>query len=163
MNGKPKSGVRSSGPGQGNNGQDDRFNFQSTDELSRFLIRRQLLMMESKRIQELLIESEADVKLRRGNLNNIRYRVLTSLRAHLDRQENVARIESAEQQKLKNLPRNAERYIRRRGKQLFASRRPSSGVIRESSDAVRPAESRLASAQCPRIGRLEGLVCCDRS
>jgi ubiquinone/menaquinone biosynthesis C-methylase UbiE len=138
MNGKPKPGVRSSSPGQGNNGHDDRFNFKSTDELSRFLIRRQLLMMESKWIQELLIESEADVKLRRGNLTNIRYRVLTSLRAHLDRQEEVARIESVEQQTLKNLPRNAERYIRRRGKQLFASRKPSSGVIRESSDAVAP-------------------------
>ena len=36
MNGKPKSGVRSSGPGQGNNEQDDRFNFQSTDELKSF-------------------------------------------------------------------------------------------------------------------------------
>ncbi len=53
--------------------------------MDNFLIRRQLLTMESKRIQTVLAETEAEVKLNQGDLAYLRDRVLTALREHLDR------------------------------------------------------------------------------
>ena len=68
MNEELKPGALSSGLVQGNNKQDDRSGFAATDDLNNFLIRRQLLIMESKRIKELLIEAEAEVKAKARTL-----------------------------------------------------------------------------------------------
>ena len=116
----------------------NRLNFGAVDELNSFLIRRQLLTMESKRIQTVLADTEAEVKVRQGDLVDIRDGVLTALREHLGRQEEVARVESLNRQKLENLPRNAERYLRRRVKKLLAHLKPQlRRQIADRSEAVR--------------------------
>ena len=100
----------------------------TSDDLNDFLIRRQLLEMESKRIEEVLAEAEAELKNRQERLIGVRHGASTSLRVHLDQMEELAR---ADQQArvggLKALPKAVERYVRRGVKQLLGSRKPVSG------------------------------------
>jgi hypothetical protein len=67
--------------------------FATPGDLNNFLIRRQLLTMEGKRIQELLLDAEAELKAKQANLVDVRDRVLAALRDHLAHQDELARIE----------------------------------------------------------------------
>ena len=160
MNEELEQRGRSSGLGQRKDDkQGNRLNFGAVDELNSFLIRRQLLTMESKRIQTVLADTEAEVKVRQGDLVYLRDGVLTALREHLGRQEEVARVESLNRQKLENLPRNAERYLRRRVKKLLAHLKPRfGGSCRPIRGGSRPGRW-LASAQSATTNGLDGMVC----
>ena len=96
----------------------------ASDDLNNFLIRRQLLAIEGKRIQELLLEAETELKARQSNLVDTRDRVLSSLRDQLAHLDELARLEILRRQSLENLPRTVERYIRRRAKKIFARLKP---------------------------------------
>ena len=138
MNEELEQRARSSGLGQRKDDKKgNRLNFGAVDELDSFLIRRQLLTMERKRIQTVLADTEAEVKVREGDLVYLRDGVLTALREHLGRQEEVARVESLNSQKLENLPRNAERYLRRRVKKLLAHLKPDSAADPDRSEVFR--------------------------
>ena len=137
MSDELEPGALSAGPVQGKDKQGDRPNFEAGGELDNFLIRRQLLTVESKRIQTVLAETEAKVKLNQGDFAYLHDRVLTALREHLDRQEEVARVENRSRNRLENLPKNAERYLRLRGKKLLAHLKPGSAAVAGRCDAVR--------------------------
>ena len=65
MNEELEQRARSSGLGQRKDDKKgNRLNFGAVDELDSFLIRRQLLTMERKRIQTVLADTEAEVKVR---------------------------------------------------------------------------------------------------
>ena len=91
MNEELKSGALSSGLLQGKPKQDDHPSSATPSDLNNFLIRRQLLGMEARRIQELLREAEVELKAKQGNLVDVHDRVLASLRNRLDLQDELAR------------------------------------------------------------------------
>ena len=103
----------SSGLMQADTKQVERQSFATAQDLNSFLIRRQLLTIERKRIQE---------------------------------------FESLRRQRLENLPRTVERYIRRRAKKLFAYLKPhaSTGIT------DRPVATRVQDPgwRLPRFGAL---------
>jgi hypothetical protein len=121
-----------SAPPQEKNKKDNCLNFDITVGSSSFLVRRRMLILESKRIQTALAEIETEIKARQDHLVLFRDRVLTSLREHLAAREKalheeLALRESLEKKRnLKNLSKAAERYVRSTGKQLFAYLKPPS-------------------------------------
>ena len=179
MNEELEQSARSSGLGQGKDKQDDCPNFEAADELDDFLIRRQLLAMESKRIQTVLADTAAEVKSKQGDLVNLRDRVLTSLRERLHRQEEAARVESARQeevtraesldrQKLENLPKIGGALHSPSGQATFRLPETRLGAVMDSSDAAPamgpgwhlpkvqqlwPGRSGLPSTIVPRVSR----------
>ena len=62
------------------NKQDEGPRFATSSDLDNFLIRRQLLVMESERIQYLLGEAARELKAKQDHLVAIRDRVLVALR-----------------------------------------------------------------------------------
>ena len=153
MNEELKPSALSSGLMQADTKQVERQSFATAHDLNSFLIRRQLLTIESKRIQELLLETEAELTARQANLVDIRDRVLATLRDHLNLQDELARVESLRRQRLENLPRTVERYIRRRAKKLFAYLKPhaSTGIT------DRPVATRVQDPgwRLPKVRRLD--------
>ncbi len=128
MNEELKPDAVSSGAVQRNERQGDHPGFATDAELKDFLIRRQLLQMESKRIKEVLDEAEAELKNRQDRLIGVRHGTFTALRNHLERLQEQVREQQARVGGLQNWPKAAERYIRRRVKQLFRSRKkPAAG------------------------------------
>src|SRR5271170_7977294 len=79
MNEELKPSALSSGLMPADNKQDERQSFATVQDLTMFLIRRQLLTIESKRIQELLLEAEAELRDKQNNLIIIRDRVVAAL------------------------------------------------------------------------------------
>jgi SAM-dependent methyltransferase len=160
MNEEFKSGALPRGVAESNDEQGHHPVFATNADLNDFLIRRQLLAMQSKRIQELLAEAEAELKNRQVRLVDIRHGALASLRDHFAQLEEHARIEKLRRaasltpsQKLKNLPKAAERSIRRRGKQLFASRKT---VLAEATDRPDPAGAQHPGWHLPKVRSLYG-------
>jgi SAM-dependent methyltransferase len=153
MNEELKPGELSSGLVQGKNKQDDHSSFATPGDLNNFLIRRQLLGMEARRIQELLRDGEAELKAKQDHLADVRDRVLAALRNHLDLQEELARIEILRREQLENLPRTVERYIRRRGKRLFAYLKPHASTAMTD----RPAAIRVQDPgwRLPKVRQLD--------
>ena len=135
------------------NKQDDHPGSATLADLKNFLIRRQLLLIENKRIQELLLEAETELKARRHNFIDILDCVLAALRAHLAHLDELARVEILRRQRPKNLPRMAERYVRHRVKRLFASLKPraSTGI------AERPVATRVQDPgwRLPKVRELD--------
>jgi len=154
MNEELKPSALSSGLTQADTKQVERQSFATAQDLNSFLIRRQLLTIENKLIQELFLEAEAELTAKQANLVDIRDRVLADLRDHLNRQDELARIESLRRQRLENLPRTVERYIRRRAKKLFAYLKPhaSTGIT------DRPVATRVQDPgwRLPKVRRLDG-------
>jgi ADP-heptose:LPS heptosyltransferase len=148
MNEELKPGALSSGLVQGKSERDDHPSFAIAGDLNNFLVRRQLLIMESKRIQSILLEANAEVKAKQDHLADIRDRAMPSLR------DQIARRESADNRpKLKDLPRTAERYVRKRLKRLLASPKRSSAGITDSSHAIGAQDP---SWHLPMVGELDG-------
>jgi SAM-dependent methyltransferase len=124
MNEEFKPDALPSGLVERKNKQDDHLNSATLANLTNFMIRRQLLVIENKRIKELLLEAEKELKASRHNFIDILDRVLASLRAHLAHLDELARVEILRRQRPENLPRMAERYVRHRVKRLFGSLKP---------------------------------------
>jgi len=124
MNEEFKPDAFPSGLVEWKNQQDEHPGSATLANLKDFLIRRQLLTIENKRIKELLLEAEIELKARRHNFIDILDRVLAALRAHLAHLDELARVETLRGQRPENLPRMAERYFRRRVKRLFGSLKP---------------------------------------
>ena len=103
MNEEPKSGTLSSGLVQAMDKQDDHSTFVMPGDLNNFLIRRQLLGMESKTIQDLLLEAAGELKAKQDHLVDVRDRVLAALRDHLAHLDELARVEFLTRQRLENL------------------------------------------------------------
>jgi SAM-dependent methyltransferase len=138
MNEELKPSALSSGLVQGKNKQDNHSRFATPGDLNNFLIRRQLLGMEARRIQELLGEAEVELKAKQDRLVDVRDRVLAAFRNHLDLQDELAKLEILRRERLENLPRTVERYIRRRGKRLFAHlKRRASTAMTDRPAAIR--------------------------
>lgn len=139
----------SSGLRQGKNKKDNRQNVYFAGDVSNFLLRRRLFTLENKRIKTALVEIEADIKARRDHLGDIRERVRASLHGHLAlrqkalREELAAREGPQRREKIRNLPKTAERFIRRMGQRFFASLGSGSARVTDSSDAVRALAWRL--------------------
>ena len=153
MNEELKPSALSSGLVQGKNTQDGHPSFATPGDFNNFLIRRQLLGMEARRIQELLREAEDELKAKQDHLIDVHDRVLAALRNHLDLQDELARIESLRRQRLENLPRTVERYIRRRAKKLFAYLKPHAS--KRITD--RPVATRVQDPgwRLPKVRRLD--------
>jgi hypothetical protein len=153
MNEELKPSALSAGLMPAHNKQDERQSFATAQDLSKFLIRRQLLTIESKRIQELLLEAESELRDKQNNLIVIRDRVVAALRDHLNHQDELARTESLRRQRLDSLPRTVERYIRRRRKKLFGYLKPdaSTGIT------DRPVAPRVQDPcwRLPKVRRLD--------
>ena len=149
MNEELKPSALSSGLVQRNDKQGDHPEVRDRADLNDFLIRRQLLAMEGKRIQELLREAEAELKARQDRLVGVRDRVLAALRNHLELHEELARIKILGRGQLQNLPRTVERYIRRRVKKIFASRKPPASTTMTDRPVRLAAKTRLAPAESP--------------
>ena len=124
-----------------------------TPSLNNFLIRRQLLAMESQRIQYLLGEAARDLKAKQNNLVAIRDRVLVDLRDHLDHQNELVRMEGLRKKRLDSLPRAAERYIRRRVKRLFSGENPRAST--RIADRPDPLQVDFRDWHLPKIRQLE--------
>jgi Glycosyltransferase family 9 (heptosyltransferase) len=153
MNEELKPGAFSSGFVQGSNKRDEGPDFIMTSSLNNFLIRRQLLAIESKRIQYLLGEAARDLKDKKDNIVTIRDRVLVDLRDHLDHQNELVRMEGLRKKRLDSLPRAAERYIRRRVKRLFSGDNPRASTrIADRSD---PLQVDFRDWHLPKIRQLE--------
>ena len=155
MNGELKPGAVSSGFAQRNDRPGNHPGFATEGGLNEFLIRRQLLGMESRRIKEVLAEADAELKNRQDRLIGVRDGTYAGLRNHLDRLEEQAREQQARVGGLKNLPRTAERYIRRSVKRLLA---PPEGDLHRNHGW-----DRLEFAEGPGTLRLDALVCRERS
>ena len=129
---------------QEENEQDDAPGFTATGSLSDFLIRRQLLTMEGKRIQEIIVESDADIKAAKDHLSGYRDAVLAGLPSRLAGNEWPKR-----RPKLRELPRTAERYIRIKMKRRFAS-------VKSTLERIGTILMRLASKAAAGIYRKPG-------
>jgi hypothetical protein len=135
MNHAIRLSALSSSPAQGKNQTNDLHNLHMTGGESDFLARRRLLTIESKRIQDSIVEIETEIKARQDHLAVFRDRVTASLGEHLAEREKALREELARRESLergariKNLPKNAERFVRRKGKQLLAYLKPASAAI----------------------------------
>jgi SAM-dependent methyltransferase len=153
MNEELKPGALSSGLVQGKNKQEEGPRFAMPTDLDNFLIRRQLLVMESQRIQYLLGEAARELKAKQDHIVAIRDRVLVALRDHLNHQNELVRLENLRKKRLDSLPRTVERYIRRRVKQFFSNgRSPASPRITNRFD---PVEVHYGDWHLPKIGQLE--------
>ena len=114
-----------------------------TGDLKEFLIHRQLLAIENKKIQGLRLEAEASVKAKQDELANLRDRAFAFLGDHSNRMEQVAEVERLRQRgTLKTLPKKLERHIRQKAKQLF--------VRQKSTSAGTVTRSKAAPADEPR-------------
>ena len=120
MNEEFKPGALPSGLVERKNEQDGHPGPATPGDLNNFLIQRQLLAMEGRRIRDLLREAEIELRARQDNLIDVRDRIVGSLRAHLGHLDELAQAENLNRQRLENLPRMAERYLRPKGKRLFA-------------------------------------------
>ena len=145
MNEELKPGALSSGlaPGKEQNAHP---RHSAASELNDFLVRRQLLAMESQRIQSVLVEIENENKGRQSQLVDFRNRVLASIREHralreLALREERARRESRERkQTLRDLAKTAERYLRRKGKQLVSNPKFRPAAVTETLSEVPAAD-----------------------
>ncbi len=143
MNEELKPGTLSSGFVQRTNKEDEGPRFATAQDLNNFLIRRQLLTLESKRIKDLLIEAEDEVKAKQNSLDSLRDRVGLSLGEHVALLEQHLREELASRERLesgrelKDLLKIGERYIRRWRKRLFPSFKSASGANTGRFDAAR--------------------------
>ena len=146
MNEEPKPSAPPSGQIQENGQQDESYGFAAANTLSNFLIRRQLLTLEGKRIRELLLEADTELKAKQDHLVGIRDRVLSAL-------EELTSIETLQRQRLNTLPRRVERYIRRRRKELFAYRNP--GASTETTDRPAPIRIRNPAWRLPKVEQLD--------
>ena len=146
-----KPSALSSGDLQGKNKQDGHLNLANLGDLNNFLIRRQLLALEGIRVRELLLEAETDLKGKQDNLLYIRDRVFASLRDHLAHHDELIRIENLRRQRLENLPRTVERYLRRRVKRLlgYANSRASTKI----TDSPVPISA--PGWRLPKVGQLD--------
>jgi ADP-heptose:LPS heptosyltransferase/SAM-dependent methyltransferase len=157
-----KPGALSSGVASGTIKQGDPTSFPVPEDLSNYLVRRQLLAAESKRIREIFLEEDAEVKAKQRSIVALHDRVLASLREHQALREQAAREERALRKNLesrlrvKDLLRVTERYIRRKGKRLFADLKPASLTITGSSDAI-PAE--VSGWYLPKLRQLDAWAC----
>ena len=102
------------------------------DDLNNFLIRRQLLEMEGKRINEVLAEAEAELKNRQDRLIGVRDGASSSLRDHLDQHRRTGSgRQQAQVGSLENLPRSGRALRSPRCKGAFrVPETPSRGVDR---------------------------------
>src|SRR5580698_7445108 len=100
MNEELRPSALSSGLVQGKNKQDDHSRFATPGDLNNFLIRRQLLGMEARRIQELLGEAEGELKAKQDRLVDVHDRVLAAFRNHLDLQDELAKLEILRRERL---------------------------------------------------------------
>ncbi len=132
---------------------DDDSGFATLADLKNFLIRRQLLAIENKRIKELLLEAEKDLKASRHNFIDILDRVLAPLRSHLARLDELARVEILRGQRPENLPRMAERYVRHRVKRLFGSLKPRASTGKGDKPVATGVQD--PGWQLPRVRELE--------
>ena len=98
-------------------------------DLNNFLVRRQLLAMEGKRIQDLLLEAEGEVKANQDHLDFLRDTMFTAFRGLAET--------SKEKLKLKDLPKTTERFVRLKAKKLISDLRTGSAGTPAGSDAVR--------------------------
>jgi ADP-heptose:LPS heptosyltransferase len=107
-----------SAPGQRTDREDTKTSFATAESFNEFLVHRQLLAMESKRIEALFAEAEDSVKAKQNEFPHLRDRAFGFVRAHVERPK-IKRT-------LRDLPKTAERYVRQKGKQLLAhEKRPS--------------------------------------
>jgi len=68
--------------------------------------------------------------------------VFAFLRDQQDRMQQLTRVEHLEERrKLRDLPKTAERYVRRKVRHFFASLKPASAPIPDGSEAIRPRDS----------------------
>ena len=104
------------------------------ENIDEFLISRQLMTLESKFIQEMIAVNEDELKNRKDRLIGVRDGTYASLRNHFDRLEEQVREQQARDEGLKNLPKRAERYIRRHAKQLLASQKSASKETTENGN-----------------------------
>jgi ADP-heptose:LPS heptosyltransferase len=127
MNKQRKEGAPFSAPGRRTDAEDGRSSFATAKSLNDFLVRRQLLAMESKRIEALLAEAEDAVKAKQNEFPHLRDRAFAFVRDHLAQMEQLVQVERLKQKRtLRDLPKTAERYVRQKGKQLLThARRPS--------------------------------------
>jgi hypothetical protein len=129
MSQKRKSAALAFGLVQGRNQQDDPCAIGTEVDLDNFLLRRQLLRMESKRIQELLLEAEVELRAQQDHLDFLHDAMFLAFR-------DLAEIPK-EKPKLKDLPKTTERYVRRKTKRFLAHLKTSSVGTTAGSDAVR--------------------------
>src|ERR1700729_3864175 len=101
MSQKRKSAALAFGLVQGRNQQDDPCAIGTEVDLDNFLLRRQLLRMESKRIQELLLEAEVELRAQQAHLDFLHDAMFLAFR-------DLAEIPK-EKPKLKDLPKTTER------------------------------------------------------
>ena len=128
--------------------QDDHSSFATPGDLNNFLIRRQLLGMEARRIQELLREAEAELKAKQDHLVDVRDRVLAALRIILIFRMNWPGSKVLEGSSWRICHRTVERYIRRRAKRLFAYLKPrASTTMTDRPAATSRPRPWLASAE----------------
>jgi Glycosyltransferase family 9 (heptosyltransferase) len=140
MSEERKPTALSSGSAPGKIQQDDPSTMAIAGDLNNFFVRRQLLTMESKRIQDLLLEAEDELKAKQDNRDLLRDKVFAAFRDPVETPKNDLAETPKKKPKLKYLPKTTERYIRRRAKQLFAGLRTGSAGITGDPDAVVRAE-----------------------
>ena len=120
MNEHEKDGLPFSVAAQRSEIEDGETSFTAIVEFNEFLIRRQLLAMESKEIEALRRASEDWLKSERNNSARLRDYALTFLRDHGNRMEELAKVENQKQKRtLKNLPRAAERLCSQKNQTTF--------------------------------------------
>jgi ADP-heptose:LPS heptosyltransferase len=123
-------------------------------DLKRFLIHRQLLAIESKKIQGLRLEAEASVKAKQDDLANLRDRAFAFLGdLSKKRMEQAAEVERLRQRgTLKTLPKTLERHIRQKAKQLFVRPKSTSAGTVKRPKAVPADEPRWL---LPKVEQLD--------
>jgi Glycosyltransferase family 9 (heptosyltransferase) len=131
-----KPTALSSGSAPGKNQQDDPSTMAIAEDSNNFFVRRQLLTMESKRIQDLLLEAEDELKVKQDNLDLLRDKVFAAFRDPAETPRNDPAETPKKKPKLKDLPKTTERYVRRKAKQLFAGLRTGSAGTTGDPDAV---------------------------
>jgi len=135
---------------EGKNKQDGHASFVIAGELNDFLIRRQLLTAERVRIKEVLLEAETRVKAEQDNLVALQDAVLASLRNHASR---ITVTKSPKRtHKPKDMLRTAERYVRRRLKELSQPKSTS----RKTTDSCEAPGAQDLSYHLPKIRQLDG-------
>jgi hypothetical protein len=122
-------------------------------DLKEFLIHRQLLAIENKKIQGLRLEAEASVKAKQDDLADLRDRAFAFLGDHSNRKEQAAEVERLRQRgTLKTLPKTLERHIRQKAKQLFVRLKSTSAGTVKRSKAVPADEPRWL---LPKVEQLD--------
>ena len=129
MSEERKPATLALGLAQRGNQQEDTSTIAKAVDLEDFLVRRQLLTMESKRIQELLLEAEAELKAQQDHLDFLNDTMFLAFRGLAETPK--------EKPKLKDLPKTTERYVRRQIKRLLAHLKTRLAETAASSDGVR--------------------------